>query len=108
MIGQYLPNNNEKSYSAVLQNFLHLNQPLVLLLRGLWFMVSSIILSWLDHIYIVVGVQCLVILGVFRCPNSGLNSGHEQCLDTVAILFFGNNCLNIDELGSKYSSRKVQ
>jgi hypothetical protein len=29
MIGQYLPNNNEKSYSAVLQIFLHLNQPLV-------------------------------------------------------------------------------
>jgi hypothetical protein len=27
MIGQYLPNNNEKSYSVVLQNFLHLNQP---------------------------------------------------------------------------------
>jgi hypothetical protein len=30
MIGQYLPNNNEKSYSAILQNFLHLNRPLVL------------------------------------------------------------------------------
>jgi hypothetical protein len=29
MIRQYLPNNNEKSYSAVLQKFLHLNQPLV-------------------------------------------------------------------------------
>jgi hypothetical protein len=29
MIGQYLPNNNEKSYNAVLQKFLHLNQPLV-------------------------------------------------------------------------------
>jgi hypothetical protein len=27
MIGQYLPNNNEKSYSAVLQNFLSLNRP---------------------------------------------------------------------------------
>jgi hypothetical protein len=27
MIGQYLPNNNENSYSAILQNFLHLNQP---------------------------------------------------------------------------------
>jgi hypothetical protein len=29
MIGQYLPNNNENSYSAILQNFLHLNPPLV-------------------------------------------------------------------------------
>jgi hypothetical protein len=29
MIGQYLPNNNEKSYSAVLQKILHLKQPLV-------------------------------------------------------------------------------
>jgi hypothetical protein len=29
MIGQYLPNNNEKSYNAVLQNFLDLNRPLV-------------------------------------------------------------------------------
>jgi hypothetical protein len=28
MIGQYLPNNNENSYNAILQNFLHLNQPL--------------------------------------------------------------------------------
>jgi hypothetical protein len=25
MIGQYLPNNNKKCYSAVLQNILHLN-----------------------------------------------------------------------------------
>jgi hypothetical protein len=25
MIGQYLPNNNEKSYSAILQKILHLN-----------------------------------------------------------------------------------
>jgi hypothetical protein len=29
MIGQYLPNNNENSYSAILQKFLHLNQPLI-------------------------------------------------------------------------------
>jgi hypothetical protein len=28
MIGQYLPNNNENSYSAILQKFLHLNQSL--------------------------------------------------------------------------------
>jgi hypothetical protein len=28
MIGQYLSNNNEKSYSVVLQKFLELNQPL--------------------------------------------------------------------------------
>jgi hypothetical protein len=27
MIGQYLSNNNEKSYSAILQNFLKLNRP---------------------------------------------------------------------------------
>jgi type IV secretory pathway TrbF-like protein len=27
MIGQYLPNNNEKSYSAVLQKILDLNRP---------------------------------------------------------------------------------
>jgi hypothetical protein len=30
MIGQYLPNNNEKSYSAVLQKILDLNRPLEL------------------------------------------------------------------------------
>jgi hypothetical protein len=30
MIEQYLPNNNEKSYSAVLQKILDLNRPLVL------------------------------------------------------------------------------
>jgi hypothetical protein len=29
MIGQYLPNNNEKSYSAILQKNLDLNRPLV-------------------------------------------------------------------------------
>jgi hypothetical protein len=27
MIEQYLPNNNENSYNAILQNFSHLNQP---------------------------------------------------------------------------------
>jgi hypothetical protein len=27
MIGQYLPNNNKNSYSAILQNFLHLTSP---------------------------------------------------------------------------------
>jgi hypothetical protein len=36
-------------------------------------------------------------MGVFRCPNSGLNSGHEQYSDTIAILFlFGNNGSNIN------------
>jgi hypothetical protein len=29
MIEQYLPNNNEKSYNAILQNFLDLNRPLI-------------------------------------------------------------------------------
>jgi hypothetical protein len=29
MIGQYLPNNIENSYSAILQKILHLNQPYV-------------------------------------------------------------------------------
>jgi hypothetical protein len=29
MIGQYLPNNNENSYSAILQKKLHVNQPWV-------------------------------------------------------------------------------
>jgi hypothetical protein len=27
MIGQYLPNNNEKRYSVILPKFLHLNRP---------------------------------------------------------------------------------
>jgi hypothetical protein len=27
MIGQYLSNNNENNYSAILQKFSHLNQP---------------------------------------------------------------------------------
>jgi hypothetical protein len=41
-----------------------------------------------------VGFQAV---GVFRCPNSGMNSGHERCPDIVIILFlFGNNCLNIN------------
>jgi hypothetical protein len=29
MIEQYLPNNNEKNYSVILQKFLHLNTALV-------------------------------------------------------------------------------
>jgi hypothetical protein len=37
------------------------------------------------------------IRGVFRCRIWGLNSGYEQCPDSVAILFlFVNNCPNID------------
>jgi hypothetical protein len=34
MIRQYLPNNNEKSYNAVLQKFLHLNAASELLLQN--------------------------------------------------------------------------
>jgi hypothetical protein len=33
MIGQYLPNNNEKRYSAILLKILHLNRPQVLARR---------------------------------------------------------------------------
>jgi hypothetical protein len=34
MIGQYLPNNNEKSYSAILPKFLHLNTAIAEAPRG--------------------------------------------------------------------------
>jgi hypothetical protein len=36
MIRQYLPNNNEKCYSAILQKKLHLNRPLLLQLLQEW------------------------------------------------------------------------
>jgi hypothetical protein len=41
MIGQYLPNNNEKSYSAVLQKKLELNLPLVSSEIKPWALVSN-------------------------------------------------------------------
>jgi hypothetical protein len=53
MIGLYLPNNNEKSYSVVLQKILHLNQPQVNGFR-LWkpvlFLYKLILRNLLDKI----------------------------------------------------------
>jgi hypothetical protein len=69
MIGQYLPNNNEKSYSAVLQNFFESKPALSTLLPGILpaaFPEKSRILSFCRS-----ADPCLpVILGQFRIQTT--------------------------------------
>jgi hypothetical protein len=66
MIGQYLPNNNEKSYSAVLQKNLYLNAALF------------IIITYMSCHWIAVILKSIGSSGGARISNLGIPISTSQ------------------------------